>query len=425
MNKSNKLYLKALNKYQSGYIDEAIDICEESISTNMKNRASLNLKGLLYYLKGDIDSANAIWKLNYEVNDDGVSKKYLQSLKEDEKKLTLYANAIGLIKELNIKEALEILMECKESDYNCINVDNAIATCYIKLGKYEKATEYVNKVLKIDKKNDVALRNKKELIKYGIKRKKFENNPKIYRKIITVLVLLLLCFAIGKFGIPAIKKVALPSKNQVDKTEAVQEKKNVAVKKTEPAAKKADEDKKKAEVEKKKAEVFPYEEIKNSLQKSDYNKLHEYVSKWKNANLGINNRTILTQSEEVLKKDGVKYFYTKGKEYLMTSKGYSNAIDNLLKAYLYGKDNYLYEHIIYVLGSCYEGTGDNESAIKYYSEYDNRFSKGSYEAEVLYRLALIYKEVNLEKAKEYASKLINNYPNSQYSNSIIRNIIKK
>lgn len=74
MEKSNKLYLKALNKYQSGYIDQAIDICEESISINMKNSASINLKGLLYYLKGDIDSAKALWKLNYEVNDDEVSK---------------------------------------------------------------------------------------------------------------------------------------------------------------------------------------------------------------------------------------------------------------------------------------------------------------------------------------------------------------
>lgn len=434
MEKSNKLYLKALNKYQSGYIDQAIDICEESISINMKNSASINLKGLLYYLKGDIDSAKALWKLNYEVNDDEVSKKYLQGLKEDKRKLALYTKAVGLIKELNIKEALGLLMECKESDYNCINVNNAIAACYVKHGQYEKAINYVNEVLKINIKNDVALMHRKELIKYGVGRKNFINKSfRKYGNTIVAAALLVFCIFIGKYGIAVVKKVSFnnektktPVENQsyVYKKETVYKKKDVS-KNIQSTTKEADNNKINIKTEKKQEEVFPHEDIKKSLGNNDYYKLHGYVSKWKKIELKINDKILLSQCEEILKKEGVKYFYTKGSEYLLSSKEYKNTIDNLSKAYLYGKDNYLYQHIVYMLGVAYEKNEDNESALKYYSEYDIKFPKGSYEAEVLYRLTLIYKDVNLNKSKEYAIKLVNSYSDSQYNNSIIKNIINK
>lgn len=435
MDKSNKLYLKALNKYQSGYIDQAIDICEESISINMKNRASINLKGLLYYLKGDIDSAKALWKLNYEVNDDGVSKKYLQGLNEDKRKLAVYTKAVGLLKELNIKEALGLLMECKESDYNCINVNNAIAACYIKYGQYEKAITYVNEVLKNDIKNDVALMHRKELIKYGIGRKDFVSKPfRKFQKITIGVVLLVFCIFIWQYGIDVGKKVSFnnnkkiktPVENQdyLNKKNTLDKKKDVN-KNIQSAIKETENNKINAKAEKKQSEVFPYEEIKKSLENNDYYKIYEYVSKWENVNLKINDKMLLSQCQETLKKEGVKYFYTKGNEYLQSSKEYNKVIDNLSKAYLYGKDNYLYQDIVYMLGVAYEKKEDNESALKYYSEYDIKFPKGSYEAEVLYRLTLIYKNVNLNKSKEYAIKLINSYSNSQYNNSIIKNIINK
>ena len=56
MDKSQKKYIKALDNYNNGYIDKAIKLCEESISINIKNSAAINLKGLLYYLNGDLDN---------------------------------------------------------------------------------------------------------------------------------------------------------------------------------------------------------------------------------------------------------------------------------------------------------------------------------------------------------------------------------
>ena len=54
MDKSQKIYNKALDKYNKGYIGKSMELCDESISISIKNGAAINLKGLLLYLKGDL-----------------------------------------------------------------------------------------------------------------------------------------------------------------------------------------------------------------------------------------------------------------------------------------------------------------------------------------------------------------------------------
>nr|WP_307905908.1 hypothetical protein [Clostridium botulinum] len=216
MSKIKKLYTKAFTKYERGYIDDAIDVCEEIMSLNMKHRPSINLKGLLYYFKGDLQSASVLWKLNYEVNNDKVSKKYLDGLKEDEKIFSVYVSAIEYIRKNRFNDALDLLRKCKESDYNRINVDNNIATCYIKLGEYNKAVECVNRVLEIDVKNPIAIKNKKKLMKQGIN-KNFVKPRKSNLVFISVIVILL----IG-VGIASKDFVAKKIKN-ISKNDAIQE----------------------------------------------------------------------------------------------------------------------------------------------------------------------------------------------------------
>ena len=126
MDKSGKIYVKAMNKYNDGYIDKALALCEKSISLNITNAAALNLKGILYYLKGDLESAKKMWNINYKRNNDEVSKKYLRDSIKDKEKLQLYVNALELIKQFNISGALEILKQCENSHFNFINVNNHI-----------------------------------------------------------------------------------------------------------------------------------------------------------------------------------------------------------------------------------------------------------------------------------------------------------
>ncbi|HEY5523841.1 MAG TPA: hypothetical protein VIK26_00730, partial [Clostridium sp.] len=62
--KKDKAYIKAVRYYEECEIEKAIKKCEESISDSLKNSSALNLKGLLLYLKGDLEGAVAQWKIN-------------------------------------------------------------------------------------------------------------------------------------------------------------------------------------------------------------------------------------------------------------------------------------------------------------------------------------------------------------------------
>ncbi|MCD3350448.1 tetratricopeptide repeat protein [Clostridium botulinum D/C] len=413
MIKIKKLYTKAFTKYERGYIDDAIDVCEEIMSLNMKHRPSINLKGLLYYFKGDLQSASALWKLNYEVNNDKVSKKYLDGLKEDEKIFSVYVSAIEYIRKNRFNDALDLLRKCKESDYNRINVDNNIATCYIKLGEYNKAVECVNRVLEIDVKNPIAIKNKKKLMKQGIN-KNFVKPRKSNLVFISVIVILL----IG-VGIASKDFVAKKIKN-ISKNDAIQE--NTLNKKNEKIKNKViDKNITKVSVN----EKFPSNALNKALESKDFNKIYLLANPWIGKKLDTNEKTILSRAEDILKDEGVKYFYNTGRECVESNDKWDMAIDNLTKAYDYGKDSYLYGHILFMLGVSYQNKQDVKDALKYYTEYDKKYPNENYIQEVLYRTTILYKNVDLNKAKEYGEKLLKNYPDCEYSNSKIKAIVSK
>ena len=60
-----------------------------------------------------------------------------------------------------------------------------------------------------------------------------------------------------------------------------------------------------------------------------------------------------------------------------------------------------------------------------YEKYNDLYPSGPYTEGVLYELALLNVSDDLEKAKAYADKLVNNYPQSIYINDRIMNIINK
>ena len=128
----NKLYIKATKYYENGEIDKALKICEEGMTDNLKDASIINLKGLLLYLKGDLEGAIAAWKINSDFNDDPIAKSYIGDSKSDYKRLESYKKSIKLIKDLKIDEAIAELNTCLESDFNFLNVAMALSQCYIK-----------------------------------------------------------------------------------------------------------------------------------------------------------------------------------------------------------------------------------------------------------------------------------------------------
>lgn len=409
MDKSKKTYIKALDKYDNGYIDKAIDLCEESISMDIKNTAPINLKGLLYYLKGDIDSAQRLWKMNYQINKDVVAERYLIDAKSDNERLDIYSEAIGLIKELYINEALELLERCSESDYNYINVNNYKALCYIKKGQYDKAINAIENVMKTDRNNTMAKENRKTLIKYGILKNKISGKKAVYS-----LICIVLAITIG-FSVPAIFKSI---KNNITKISYKQKAPKDQLTKTLSSSQNKTV---KAVAKKNQQEDFPRDKINDDIQSKNFENIYENYMKWKDKNISASDKAIIVNDNEILKNEGVEYFYEKGSAYI-SSKDFSSAKDNLTKAYGVGQQNYLYPHIIYMLGSAFYLSGDFQNAMKYYTQYDEEYGEDDYEETVLYDLATMYKDLDKTKSSNYAEKLIGRYPQSIYDNSVIKNL---
>ncbi|MBU3142752.1 tetratricopeptide repeat protein [Clostridium sp. CF012] len=414
MDKSGKLYVKAMNKYNDGYIDKALALCEKSIALNITNAAALNLKGILYYLKGDLESAKKMWNINYKRNNDKVSKKYLKDSTRDKEKLQLYVNALDLIKRFNISGALEILKQCENSHFNFINVNNLVSLCYIKQGEYDKALPYIMDVLKTDKKNTAAIMNKKTLIQYGNLKREID-----YKKISIVTASIFLTISVLLLSKAYIYKLRNPSimgKSEVEKNTQV-DKKSTSIIENKPIENKLQENKPKQKLE------FPQEKFAEAIKTNNMEQIIGYINQWKTADLEMNDKILMVKAEEIIKGDGIVYFYEKGLKY-MQDKKFVEAEKYFLYALPYSEDNYLKEHIIYMLALSYKSGSDFQNAVVYYELSLKQFPKGSYTQEILYNLILINKDVDIVKAKGYAEKLIKKFPDSQYNNTVVKNILK-
>jgi tetratricopeptide (TPR) repeat protein len=432
MNKSTKQYKKALDYYNNGRLDKALQLCELSISDNIKNTSAINLKGLLFYLKGELDNAQSLWKMNSQMNDDSVSKKYYEDSLKDEKRRDFYNEALLLIKEMKIREALILLKNCSESDFNSINVNNYMALCYIKLGEYSAAVVCINKVLNLDKNNAEAKGYRKMLIEYGIVKKQV--NYKIVS--LSIAALCLVAFSIftvksmtnKNYGFLSFKnnsKVANNNKqNSTNKNTAAENKPQQQKTEVQQTQKQETKSQEAPKQENTAAEKFPSEDVKKQVESKNYDALYDSVIKWQDKNLSVNDKTLLAKAKDMLINEGTEFFYGTGSKAL-GSKDYNKSRDYLLKAYSVGGGSYLYPHIIYMLAASYENLEDIENALKYYSEYNSKYSKGDYAETVLYKLALLNKNVDINKAKPYAEKLVDTYPNSMYNNTNIKEILSK
>ena len=415
MDKSGKVYVKAMNKYNDGYIDKSLALCEKSISLNITNAAALNLKGILYYLKGDLDNSKKTWDINYKRNNDKISKKYLKDILRDKEKLQLYVNALELIKQFNILSALEVLKQCENSHFNYINVKNLISLCYIKQGEYDKALPYIEDVLKTDKNNTAAIMNRKTLIEYG------SLKPKVnYKKIFIVTASLFLIISVlftTKIFISKLKNDPINRIKNVKKTTPL-------IKNNTPLDKESLNAYKAKPIENTLIEKpqFPQKQFKESISSNNMEQIIGYLNQWKNADLEMNDKLLIVKAEGIIKLNGIQYFYEKGIKY-MEDKEYLEAEKYFLYALPYSSDYYLKEHIIYMLALSYKLSSDFENAIVYYELCLKQYPKGSYTQEVLYNLILIYKDVDINKAKGYAKNLIERFPESQYNNTIVKNIL--
>lgn len=411
---SKKAYKKALDFYEKGQIHKALKICDDEISDNINNSAIINLKGLILYIKGNLNEAKQVWKLNAEVNNDSISQKYLASISRDDEKEKLYLKALKLSNENKVRLAVDDLKLCLESDFNTLDVNNLYANCAIKLAEYDKAKLAIEKVLSIDKNNKEAIYLKKSLVKLDVIK---NGSSKTVLKV-SLISVLTLALVIGMVKtIPLIKnKDLLSRKESINEQVIIQEYKipkqeEVTESNNKPASEKESDNK-----------SFNREEVLKKIEDRDYKFINNIINEYDVNKLSVNEKVAYNSAIDFMKEHGVDLFYKEATEKIK-DESFVEGDELLSIAEKYSDNSYLMEHIIYFRGNCNEKIGNIEESLKFYKNYINKYTKGEYKGEVLYRLVVNYEKIDKEVAKKYAEELNDNFPDSMYNNSVIKNII--
>ena len=80
-------------------------------------------------------------------------------------------------------------------------------------------------------------------------------------------------------------------------------------------------------------------------------------------------------------------------------------------------------HIVFFTAAVSEQLGDINEAIKMYETYYNNFNKEDSIAEAVYKLAILYKEIDIDKSILYAEEIEDKYSDTMYYNDIITNLL--
>lgn len=416
--KSKKAYDKAMDYYEKGQINKALDICEIELSESLKNSAILNLKGLLLYQKGDLKEAITVWKINKDFNNDPIAKNYIKDSLADEKRLETYILGEIELKNFRIDNAINLFKKCAESDFNAIKVNTALALCYQKKGDFKLAQEYVNKALRLDVNSATAKTIKKNLISTGV----YQEERKSYKKIIimiTAIISICLITIITYIIFERLNNKSFFTKNeQVNKIEKSEDSNE-----TDTEAMLLDEEDEQVETGNIDTDkLFNKDTLMTLLANKDLDGIYKEIKDFKLDDLNSEDEGIYRQAIDILKNEGVQTFYNRGLTFF-NEKSYENAAIEFNKAYTYCDGNYLKEHIIYYKANTSIKKEKNTVALEQYEEYYNEYPKGVYTESVLYQLALLIDGIDNEKSKDYAKQLLNNYPNSIYINDYIIKII--
>lgn len=419
-----KQYNKAMNFYNNGQMNRALEICENILANDLSCSEVLNLKGLMLYQKGLLKEAKIVWKLNCDINTDSVAKKYIEDCKSDDDRIEKYKDAEYNLKNMNIDKAMMLFRQCMESEFNSIKVNTGIAMCYMRKGDNYRAKEFIDKALHIDNEAVTANALKKDLINLGL----YSNENRVSKKVLSVITVLFIIGAICVGGYSIYTKVSL--NNSISKDSSLNTEEDI--KKDELLGSDSNKDTNDSDQEDqnleneqidKKEAIFNNENVALLLKNKDVDKLYDEINMVNKETLSGQDLELYNNAIELLRTNGVSKFYEYGVWYFNNG-NYNSAKVELEKAYKYCDKSDLKEHIVFYKGSTASQLGDNSEALKLYKEYYSLYPKGAYIEGVLYELALLTNTTNKNMGKEYARELVNNYPNSLYINDYIRDIVK-
>lgn len=161
---SNKLYNKGLQQANAGDISGAVYSLSQSITFNKFNIDARNLLGLVMYEKGMIGDALRHWIISSSIcKENNQANKYIEKLQKNGRTLEKYNDAVRMYNQalrylLQGSDDLAIIQLKKAIDFNprLVEAYNLLCLCYIKQGEKSKADSLIEKVFNMDVNNLLA-----------------------------------------------------------------------------------------------------------------------------------------------------------------------------------------------------------------------------------------------------------------------------
>ena len=325
---------------------------------------------------------------------------------------------------LSVNEAINKLNICKESDFNAIKVNLALAVCYLRKGEYKQAGINLSKALNIDKNNPQGKKIFKELQKYSdIKLQMIKSTSVDGIKFIKVIVSLVAILTILLGGYKLIDKFINSDDTNVLSSNDASDINEDCLKKEETADKENNESAKNDEEKSGDTNIkVDTDKIQIYIDSKNYDEIYNLIDNINVDNLKGKEQAVTKMAQELLQNEGSEYFYNNAMKYFNTN-DYTNALTQIQKAYKYSQKTYLKSEIVFFYAAINEKQKNIVESIKFYEEYYNNYKNGDYIEEVLYKLIILYKSEDLSKAKKYAEELKENHPESMYINENIKSLL--
>ena len=170
-NTSIRLYNKGLEQAKSRDLTGAIKSLEQSILFDKNNYIARNLLGLVYHEKGQIADALKQWIVSaYIEHKNNPASRYMDILQKDGRKMEkkndavqFYNQAIAYLQQGSDDLALIQLKRALDYNSNFVEACNLMTLCCLQEKNFNRASYFVQKVLKIDQYNPIALHYAREL----------------------------------------------------------------------------------------------------------------------------------------------------------------------------------------------------------------------------------------------------------------------
>lgn len=182
-NTSIRLYNKGLEQAKVRDLTGAAKSLEQSILFDKNNYIARNLLGLVYHEKGQIADALKQWIVSASIErKNNPASRYMDILQKDGRKMEkkndavqFYNQAISYLQQGSDDLALIQLKRALEYNDNFVEACNLMTLCCLQEKNFDRASYFVQKALKIDQYNPLALHYAREL-DIATNKKSFKNN---------------------------------------------------------------------------------------------------------------------------------------------------------------------------------------------------------------------------------------------------------